>query len=49
MADAVLIQNGVVSGVMQTLLLSLSAKITEQLGMAPGGEFRRAFEEVSLQ
>ncbi|XP_067936281.1 traB domain-containing protein-like [Watersipora subatra] len=39
-------KNGVVSGLMQILLLNLSAKITESLGMAPGGEFRRAFEEA---
>lgn len=31
---------------MQTLLLKVSAHITEQLGMAPGGEFREAFKEV---
>lgn len=42
-----LLQNGLVGGVMQILLLSVSAKVTEQLGMAPGGEFRRAFHEVS--
>ena len=28
------------------LLLSMSAHLTEQLGMAPGGEFRRALKEV---
>jgi pheromone shutdown protein TraB len=28
---------------MQVLLLSLSAHITQQLGMAPGGEFRAAY------
>jgi len=33
----------VVSGVMQMLLLSMSAHITKELGMAPGGEFRVAF------
>lgn len=31
---------------MQILLLKVSAHITEQLGMAPGGEFREAFKEV---
>ena len=31
---------------MHVLLLSMSAHLTEQLGMAPGGEFRRAFREV---
>uniref|UniRef100_A0A671MV44 TraB domain-containing protein-like n=1 Tax=Sinocyclocheilus anshuiensis TaxID=1608454 RepID=A0A671MV44_9TELE len=38
-------QNGVMSGLMQILLLKVSAHITEQLGMAPGGEFREAFKE----
>ncbi len=41
-------QNGVMSGLMQILLLKVSAHITEQLGMAPGGEFREAFKEVSV-
>lgn len=36
------------SGLMQILLLKVSAHITEQLGMAPGGEFREAFKEVSV-
>lgn len=31
---------------MQLLLLSMSAHLTKELGMAPGGEFRRAFKEV---
>lgn len=31
------------------LLLKVSAHITEQLGMAPGGEFREAFKEVSAR
>lgn len=35
------------SGLMQILLLKVSAHITEQLGMAPGGEFREAFKEVT--
>lgn len=39
-------QNGVMSGLMQILLLKVSAHITEQLGMAPGGEFREAFKEA---
>ena len=39
-------QNGVASGLMQMLLLKVSAHITEQLGVAPGGEFREAFKEV---
>nr|XP_006212632.1 traB domain-containing protein isoform X4 [Vicugna pacos] len=41
------LQNGVMSGLMQMLLLKVSAHITEQLGMAPGGEFREAFKEAS--
>ncbi|XP_076339247.1 traB domain-containing protein-like [Tachypleus tridentatus] len=39
-------QNGLVQGVMYLLLLSMSAHLTKQLGMAPGGEFRRAFAEA---
>ena len=31
---------------MNVLLLSMSAHITKQLGMAPGGEFRAAYREV---
>ena len=31
---------------MHLLLLSMSAHLTKELGMAPGGEFRRAFNEV---
>jgi hypothetical protein len=41
------IQVGFVSGIMQVLLLSVSAHITKELGMAPGGEFRAAYQEVS--
>lgn len=39
-------QNGVFNGLMYLLLLSMSAHLTKELGMAPGGEFRRAFQEV---
>nr|KAG5711365.1 hypothetical protein BaRGS_006062 [Batillaria attramentaria] len=39
-------QSGVIQGVMHLLLLSMSAHLTKQLGMAPGGEFRRAFHEA---
>ncbi|PVD24086.1 hypothetical protein C0Q70_14556 [Pomacea canaliculata] len=39
-------QSGVVQGVMHLLLLSMSAHLTKQLGMAPGGEFRRAYHEA---
>jgi len=38
----------VISGVMQLLLLSMSAHITKQLGMAPGGEFRVAAKQARL-
>merc|ERR1712013_321294 len=37
---------GTVQGVMYLLLLSMSAHLTKDLGMAPGGEFRRAFTEA---
>jgi len=37
---------GAVQGVMYLLLLSMSAHLTKELGMAPGGEFRRAFMEA---
>ncbi|XP_014785665.1 traB domain-containing protein isoform X1 [Octopus bimaculoides] len=39
-------QSGVVQGCLHLLLLSLSAHLTKELGMAPGGEFRRAFKEA---
>ncbi|CAH3115336.1 unnamed protein product [Porites lobata] len=39
-------QSGLVAGFMQVLLLSVSAHITKQLGMAPGGEFRAAYREA---
>jgi hypothetical protein len=32
-----------VKGVMYLLLLSMSAHLTKELGMAPGGEFRRYY------
>ncbi|KAI1294835.1 TraB domain-containing protein [Halotydeus destructor] len=38
-------EHGFVQGVMYVLLLSLSAHLTKELGMAPGGEFRKAFRE----
>jgi len=37
---------GTVQGVMYLLLLSMSAHLTKELGMAPGGEFRRAWTEA---
>jgi len=39
-------QQGTIQGVMYLLLLSMSAHITKELGMAPGGEFRRAYQEA---
>ncbi|XP_065084926.1 traB domain-containing protein-like [Ochlerotatus camptorhynchus] len=39
--------NGTVNGLFYILLLNMSAKITKKLGMAPGGEFRRAVNEAS--
>ncbi|KAL7071382.1 hypothetical protein ACQ4LE_009338 [Meloidogyne hapla] len=41
-------QNGAAQGLMQVLLLSLSAHITQQLEMAPGGEFRAAYNASKL-
>jgi len=41
-------QNGVLQGMSHALLLNLSEHITKKLGMAPGGEFRRAFQETEL-
>lgn len=39
-------QYGAVQGALYLLFLSTSAHLTRQLGMAPGGEFRRAFNEA---
>jgi len=39
---------GFLQGISYVLLLNLSAHITKKLGMAPGGEFRRAFCETKL-
>ncbi|XP_026328611.1 traB domain-containing protein-like [Hyposmocoma kahamanoa] len=43
---ATMAQNGVFNGLMYILLLNMSAHITRELGMAPGGEFRRALAEA---
>ncbi|XP_022914103.2 traB domain-containing protein [Onthophagus taurus] len=40
-------KNGLYYGVTYLLLLNLSAHLTKQIGMAPGGEFRVAFKEAS--
>ena len=37
---------GTVQGVMYLLLLSMSAHLTKELGMAPEGEFRPAYQET---
>ena len=42
----ILKDNGTVQGLMYLLLLSMSAQLTKTLGMAPGGEFRRAYHEA---
>lgn len=39
-------RDGLVAGLVQSLFLQMSAKITSQLGVAPGGEFRAGFEEA---
>ncbi|KZC11409.1 TraB domain-containing protein, partial [Dufourea novaeangliae] len=38
--------HGTYHGLFRILLLRMVARISKQLGMAPGGEFRRAFEEA---
>jgi len=38
--------NGLFNGVLYVLLLNMSAKITKELGIAPGGEFRQAVREA---
>jgi pheromone shutdown protein TraB len=38
-------EKGNLQGALYILLLSMSAHITKELGMAPGGEFRSAFVE----
>ena len=37
-----------VQGLLQVLMLNMSAHLTKKLGMAPGGEFRTAFHEVKF-
>ncbi|BFZ08267.1 hypothetical protein BsWGS_11306 [Bradybaena similaris] len=39
-------RNGFMQGILNILLLNMSAYITKELGMAPGGEFRVAFNEA---
>ena len=39
-------RDGVLAGITQSLYLKLSAELTQQLGVAPGGEFRAGYEEA---
>jgi hypothetical protein len=39
-------QTSVLQGLLEVLLIRLYAQVTEQLGLAPGGEFRVAYKEV---
>ena len=39
-------RDGLVAGLSQALFLQMSAQLTNQLGVAPGGEFRAGYEEA---
>lgn len=39
-------RDGVVPGIVQSIFLKFSAELTQQLGVAPGGEFRAGYEEA---
>ena len=39
-------RDGVVAGIVQSIFLKFTAELTQQLGMAPGGEFRAGYEEA---
>ena len=39
-------RDGFIAGLTQSIFLKLSAQFTQQLGVAPGGEFRAGFEEA---
>lgn len=39
-------RDGLVAGVVQSIFLKFTAELTQQLGMAPGGEFRAGYEEA---
>lgn len=43
---SVIKSNGYMNGMFYILLLNMSAKLTKELGMAPGGEFRTAMKEA---
>ncbi|CAB3409076.1 unnamed protein product [Caenorhabditis bovis] len=40
-------QNGAIQGILHVLLLSMSAHVTRELSMAPGGEFRAAHRSAA--
>ncbi len=39
-------RDGLIAGITQSIFLKFTAEITQQLGMAPGGEFRAGYEEA---
>ena len=39
-------RDGLVPGIVQSIFLKFTAELTQQLGMAPGGEFRAGYEEA---
>jgi len=41
-------KEGLYNGLLHILLLRMAAHVAKQLGMPPGGEFRRAFVEVVI-
>lgn len=42
----IMASRNILNGLFHILMLNMSAKLTNDLGMAPGGEFRRAVEEM---
>lgn len=40
-------RDGLIAGVVQSAFLKYSAELTQQLGVAPGGEFRAGYEEAT--
>ncbi|CAG4941865.1 unnamed protein product [Parnassius apollo] len=46
--EAVKGHKGLTSGMLHAMLLKTYADIAKELGVAPGGEFRRAYQEASL-
>lgn len=42
-------KEGLYNGLLHILLLRMAAHVAKELGMPPGGEFRRAFEEVGTR